>query len=170
MDQITTEIQYTPEELQHSYQVHYRKMHPFRSRILMLLGILSFMLGVGFMIYTYVRASETNWFAWFLIVYGIVVIIYYYYMYVTMGKRMFRKMPDFHTPFKYTFTPEGMSVRGKNISTDSRWAHFQSYYFTDDLIVIYPNKYRFNFFPKSHFTAEEYDQLKQWIEAASAKK
>jgi hypothetical protein len=60
-----------------------------------------------------------------------------------------------------------MKVRGKNISSESRWAHFQSYYFTDDLIVVYPNKFRFNFFPKEHFTDDEFVLLKKWISDAS---
>ena len=76
---------------------------------------------------------------------------------------MFKKMHDFKSPYDYTFNSEGFTGIGKDLKSEASYTHFKKYIFSETLILLCPNKFRFNFFPKKYFTDEEYSQLKEWI-------
>jgi hypothetical protein len=78
---------------------------------------------------------------------------------------MYAKMPDFKNPFNYKFTAENIEVKAENINSNNNWEYYQSALITPDVIMIYPNKFRFSLFPLRYFTEEEFSQLKSWITA-----
>jgi len=90
---------------------------------------------------------------------GIITICYYYWMYKTMGKRMFKKMPDFSNEYHYDFSNEGINIKSKTIDSDVKWDYYKSALISNDIILLYPNKLRFNLFPKQNFSQKQYDWL-----------
>jgi len=164
MEEIKVHIQYTAEDLQKSYELFYKKIYSFRAYLLLYVGIISFLAGVGFLIQA-LFFGFVNIVAWFLILYGLLLIVYFYWRLKTIGKRMFKKMHDFKSPYDYNFNKEGFNGIGKDLKSEASFSHFKKYIFSEDLILLCPNKYRFNFFPKKYFTDEEFLQLKEWIKA-----
>jgi hypothetical protein len=167
MDKIEKTIKYTPEDLQLAYTTHFRRMYPVRSRLLIVVSIISLIAGCVFIIYDLKKGSNIygNWAAWFLICYGIIIGILYFYNLRTVGKRMYSKMPDFEKPFNYVFTDEKIQVSSETINSNNTWEYYQTALISSEVIMVYPNKFRFNLFPKKYFTNEEYEMLKQWIRA-----
>lgn len=156
-------IQYSAEDLQQAYQLHYRKGYPLRGRILLILGIVSLTLGVILLAYSYFWLQFTNWFAWFLFIYGILVMAFHFWRYYTMGKRVFKRMPDFRGPYHYTFSDEGIKADGEHLHSDNTWNYYIRSLVSEDMILLYPNKYRFNFFARRHFSGEQFETLKSWV-------
>lgn len=167
MDKIEKTIKYTREDLQLAYTTHFRKMYPVRSRLLIVVSVISLIAGVLFIIYDLKKGSNiyANWAAWFLICYGVIIAILYFYNLRTVGKRMYSKMPDFERPFNYVFTDEQIQVSSETINSNNKWEFYQSALISPEVIMVYPNKFRFNLFPKKYFTDQEYETLKQWIRA-----
>lgn len=164
MEEIKVQIQYTPEDLQKSYELFYKKVYSIRAYLLPIVGLISLLTGAAFLIQSF-YIGFVNFFSWFLIFYGLVLIIYFYWRLKTIGKRMFKKLHDFKNPYNYTFNSDGFTGVGKDLKSDASWSHFKKYIISEDLILLCPNKFRFNFFPKVHFTDDEYSQLKDWIKA-----
>ena len=165
MEKIEKTILYKPDDLQLAYTTHYRKMYPIRSRLLLVVSAVSLIIGGLLLIYEHRKGNPviTNWAALFLIGYGIIIAGLYFYNLRTMGKRMYKKMPDFARPFNYIFTAENVQVSSDTINSTNKWEFYQSALICPQVIMIYPNKFRFNLFPKKYFTDEEYEALKQWI-------
>jgi hypothetical protein len=163
MDSFKINIQYSYQELQAAYSIHYNKVYPIGSRLLLILGLISLVIGIGLLVYSYIAFSFTNWFAWFLIIYSIVLIVFYFWRFKTIGKRMFRKMPDFENPYEYTFSENGIQAASKNVNSDNRWSYYIKYFINSEMILLYPNKFRFNFFARKHFTDEQFALLQKWI-------
>ena len=82
-----------------------------------------------------------------------------------LGVRMYKKMPDFKNPFNYKFTETNLEVSGTNVNSNNNWEYYQSALITPNVIMIYPNKFRFSLFPKIYFTDEEFSQLRKWVSA-----
>ena len=167
METIEKTIQFTPDDLQLAYSVHYRKAYPLRSRMLLIVGGISFLIGLFLLaVQLYSGATTyTNWAAWFLLCYGVLIALLYFYNLRSIGKRMYNKMPDFKKPFHYTFTAERIEVKSENVNSQNNWEFYQSAMITPLVTMIYPNKFRFSMFPKHYFTDEEYETLRQWIKA-----
>ncbi|HOY31481.1 MAG TPA: YcxB family protein [Bacteroidales bacterium] len=165
MDSIEKLIQYTPEDLQMAYTIHLKKTYPLRSRLLLVVSAVSLIVGGALLVYEAMKgnADAINWAAWFLIAYGIAIALLYFYNLRTIGKKMFTKMPEFARPFQYLFTAAGVQVSTQNMNNQNKWDFYQSALICPETIIIYPNKFRFNLFPKKYFTDEEYELLKQWI-------
>jgi len=167
MESIEKTILFTSEDLHLAYTTHFRKMYPVRSRLLLIVGLLSFL--VGAMLLTFqlfsARHDYTNWASWFLLGYGLIIALLYFYNLQRIGKRMYAKMPDFKNPFHYKFTSENIEVNAENVDSNNNWEYYQSALISSNVIMIYPNKFRFSLFPKKYFSEEEFAQLKDWIKA-----
>jgi hypothetical protein len=164
MEEIKIQIQYTADDLQKSYELFYKKVYSIRAFLLLYIGIISLLGGTFFLLQS-LYYGFSNTVAWFLIFYGLLLIIYFYWRLKTIGKRMFKKMHDFKSPYDYTFNEEGFIGIGKDLKSEAKWCHFKKYIISENLIILCPNKFRFNFFPKKYFSEEQYMQLQEWIKA-----
>jgi hypothetical protein len=142
-------------------------MYPVRSRLLLIIGALSFLVGAMLLTFQFFSKTHdyTNWASWFLLCYGFVIAVLYFYNLKRIGKRMYAKMPDFKNPFNYKFTADNIVVTAENVNSNNNWEYYQSALISPDVIMIYPNKFRFSLFPKTYFTEEEFNQLKTWVKA-----
>lgn len=163
MDSFKINIQYSDKDLQEAYKIHYTKIYPLGSRLLLIIGVIALFFGVALFTYSYFSLSFTNWFALFLVAYGIVVILFFYWRFATMGKRIFKKMPDFKNPYEYTFSEKGIKSVNANVNSENRWEYYIRSVVTDNIIMLYPNKLKFNFFSRRHFTNEQFLCLKNWV-------
>jgi hypothetical protein len=167
MESIEKTILFKSEDLQLAYTTHFRKMYPVRSRLLLIVGFISFLIGALLLVFQYASGTHNNinWASWFLVCYGIIIALLYFYNLKRIGKRMYKKMPDFKNPFNYKFTAEDITVKAENVNSNNNWEYYQSALISPDVIMIYPNKFRFSLFPKTYFTEEEFNQLKTWVAA-----
>jgi hypothetical protein len=157
-------IQYSAKDLQRAYQLHYQKGYPLGSRLLMILGVISVIVGGALLAYSYLFLHFSNTFAWFLIFYGIFMIMFYFWRFYTIGKRMFKKMPEMQHPYHYTFSEHGIKAESPVASSNNQWEYYNQGIVSDDMIVLLPNKFRFNFFARRHFTEEQFKMLRHWVE------
>jgi hypothetical protein len=158
-------IQYSAKDLQRAYQLHYQKGYPIGSRLLMILGVISLIIGGALLAYSYLYLQFSNPFAWFLIAYGVLMIMIYFWRFYTIGKRMFKKMPEFQHPYHYTFSEKGIKAESPLANSDNQWEYYNRCIISDDMILLLPNKFRFNFFARRHFTDEQFKMLRHWVEA-----
>jgi len=162
MDSIRVTIQYTAEDLQSAYALHLKKTNPFRSRIILILGGIIVLLGC-LLITLQIITRSVNWVSWLFLVYGAIIIFYYFWKLNRMGKTALKKLVEFHYPFTFTITDEGIQTTGKNVSSENKWEHYQSAFIVPQMIILYPNKLRFVLFPKKYFTDQEFAQLTEWV-------
>jgi hypothetical protein len=158
MDTVKVTIQYTAEDLQKAYNLHFKKMHPFRSKLVLILGGLLVLLGVFLAVLQSISGVIT-WMSWFFVIYGMLVVFYYFWKYNRMGKTAFRKLTEFHYPFTFTITEEGIQTVGKNVESKNSWEHYQSALVTQHFVILYPNKLRFVLLPKKYFSDEDFALL-----------
>jgi len=164
MNKINVEIQYTPEDLQIGYTLHFKKLYPIRSKMLIVFGVLLIVLGVLMIVLKSVF-NNANWLPVFYIVFGATTTIYHFWQYGTMGKRIYKKLPDFQQPFDYTISDDGIATKSTSMSSDVKWDHYKKAVITDDILLLYPNKFRFNLFPKRFFKENDFELLKNKIES-----
>ena len=162
MDKIEVNILFTAEDIQKSYELHLKKIQPFRSRILLILGILLILMGV-LLVFLQNLTEHITWASWAFILYGLFVLLYYYWKYKRMGLTAFRKLVEFQHSFKYTITPDSICMIGKNSSSDSNWEHYEFAIITSNIILLYVNKLRFTMLPSKYFTDEEFKTLIEWV-------
>jgi hypothetical protein len=160
--EIRKTILYTPDDLQLGYALHLNKMNPFRSKILLLLGILFMALGFMLVVLQSI-ARQINWMSWGFIVYGLIILFFYYWKFKSMGKTAYKKLENFHTPFEFTISEEKVITVGKSSTSESKWEHYKSAIVTEKIILLYPNKLSFVILPKEYFTDEEYSVLASWV-------
>jgi hypothetical protein len=170
---ISLTILYTARDLQKGYLLHLRKIRPFRSRLILILGIVLVVIGLLLFLLNWYK-PDTDFLSlflrWFFVTYGIVVVGFYFWSMHTIGKRMFKKMPDFQHPYTYTITEQGIVTKGKEILSVVEWGHFKKYVADDEMILLYPNELRFHLFPKKYFSGDDYALFKDWVEKRVTRK
>lgn len=164
MHNIEITIQYSPEDLQKAYMLHFGKLQPFRSRTTLFLGILLIILGALLMVLQ-IATDKLSWSSVLFVIYGILVMIYFYWRMGRMGKVAYKKLTDFQHPFSYSMNEAGLKSKARNASSENNWEHYEFALISKDLILLYPNKLRFVLFPKKYFSEEQFIQLREWITA-----
>jgi len=158
MEKFSININYNYSDLQIAYNLHFKKLYPIKSRLLLLFGALLVIIGL-LLCFLDNHLEKSILLGVLYSILGIITICYYYWMYKTMGKRMFKKMPDFSNEYHYDFSNEGINIKSKTIDSDVKWDYYKSALISNDIILLYPNKLRFNLFPKQNFSQEQYDWL-----------
>ena len=158
MEKFSININYNYSDLQIAYNLHFKKLYPIKSRLLLLFGALLVIIGL-LLCFLDNHLEKSILLGVLYTILGIITICYYYWMYKTMGKRMFKKMPDFSNEYHYDFSNEGINIKSKTIDSDVKWDYYKSALISNDIILLYPNKLRFNLFPKQNFSQEQYDWL-----------
>jgi hypothetical protein len=165
MEAFTINIQITAEDLHQAYKIHVKKVYPVAGRLLLILGLLALAAGTGLLIYSRIRFSFINWTAGLFIAYGIFMIILHFWRVKTTGKKIAAKMPGIVQSIEYTFSENGIKVIGPDVNSDNSWSYYCRYCIMPEIILLYPDKFRFNFFAAKFFTGEQWEQLKSWIMA-----
>ena len=158
MENFSIDIKYNFSDLQIAYNLHFKKLYPIKSMLLLLFGALLVIIGL-LLCFLDNHLEKSILLGVLYTILGIITICYYYWMYKTMGKRMFKKMPDFSNEYHYDFSNEGINIKSKTIDSDVKWDYYKSALISNDIILLYPNKLRFNLFPKQNFSQEQYDWL-----------
>jgi len=164
METINVDITYTAADLQKSYTLHFKKMYPVKSKLLIIFGILIIALGTAMLLFKDIF-NNAGWLAWFYVIFGVVAIIYHFWQYSTIGRRMFKKLPDFKHAFHYIITEEGIQITSVTVSSDLKWEHYHKATITDDMILLYPNKFRYNLFPKRFFSDRDFKILQAKVKS-----
>ena len=169
MEAIRCTINYLPKDLQKAYMIHYKHNHPLKRWLVPALSALLILLGVFLLFITKSRESvnDRSWFivACFFIVYALIFLVYYVRKMKMLGRTMFNKMPEFKNSFDYTFSADGIVSKSKDfVSSDVKWSYYQEAIIDKDIVLLFPNKFRFNFYHKRYFSEEEFKQLKTWTQ------
>jgi len=158
MENFSIDIKYNFSDLQIAYNLHFKKLYPIKSMLLLLFGVLLVIIGL-LLCFLDNHLEKSILLGVLYTILGIITICYYYWMYKTMGKRMFKKMPDFSNEYHYDFSNEGINIKSKTIDSDVKWDYYKSALISNDIILLYANKFKFNLFPKRFFSNEQYDSL-----------
>jgi len=164
METINVNITYTADDLQKSYTLHFKKIYPIKSKLLIVFGVLIIALGIVMLSLKDIF-NETGWLAYFYVIFGMFAIIYHFWQYATIGRRMFKKLPDFRHAFHYVISDEGIQTASATASSDVKWEHYKMAVITDDLILLYPNKLRYNLFPKRFFSERDFRNLHEKVKS-----
>ncbi|MBI4931741.1 MAG: YcxB family protein [Bacteroidetes bacterium] len=162
MEPIVLDIKYSPEDLQKSYELHYKVYYPVRSKLLLILGILLIVVGGLLFFIDYIR-QESEWLSWFYIVLGGLSVVYHFWKISTMGKKMFRRMPDFQASHNFIINDAGVNGKSATMSSEVKWEHYKEAVLASEMILLYINPFRFNIFPKKFFKNGEFEKLKEIV-------
>lgn len=165
MSSIEKTVQYTAEDLQWAYSVHYKKKYPMRSKLMLITALISIAVGVALVVVSvaFPHSQVSSWVSWFFLCYGLMILVMYYMNFKNIGKRLYQRSPDFQKPFHYIISETRLEVKTENFNNNNEWNHFTSAMLVSDVLLLYVNKYRFNFLLKKHFTDEEFKQITAWI-------
>lgn len=162
MESVKCTIRFFPEDLQKAYMIHYKKNYPFRSILIPVICTILILIAI-FLLLVSERGVTNYGLAWFFIAYALVFLAYYIWKMKTLGKRMFKKIHEFENTFEYEFSDDGVLAKCENlVSSDIKWGYYHDAIIDQDIVLLYPNKFKFNFFHKRYFTEEEFEQLKKW--------
>jgi len=169
MGSIKVSIIFFPEDLQKAYMIHYKKNYPFRS--LLIPVICAFLILIAIFLLLVSKPGEySHTLALFFIAYALVFIVYFIWKMKTLGKRMFNKIHEFKNTFEYEFSEEGVMAKCEGlVSSDIRWGYYHDAIIDKDMVLLYPNKLKFNFFHKRYFTEDGFEQLKVWVKSNVSK-
>jgi hypothetical protein len=162
MADLKIRIQYTEEDLQKAYEAHFYSYHPFKTRILLILGILCigyslFLISIALL----ANKDQIKSYSLAFLFYGIIVTIYYKWKMGRMGKNMFKKMKEFEKPVSYHISEDFVRVAtGNGASSDMSWSSFTKALIKKDMLLLYLNQINFLMFPSSHFQPSEFEELK----------
>ena len=160
MTPIAVEITYSAEDLQKCYEINYSIFYPFRSKLLLILGcFLAFIGGILLFLSYLVPDDQSIWLGKLYVAIGILCVVVHFWKLKTLGKRMLKKLPDLLKPYQFTIHEGGIQSRSTNVNSEVSWAYYQNAVVTEDMILLYINPIRFNFFPKDRFTEYDFAQF-----------
>ena len=165
MSTIEKTVQYTAEDLQWAYSLHYQKKYPMRSKLMLITALVSIVVGVAMVNVSVAipSAQESSWISWFFLCYGLMILVMYYMNFKNIGKRIYQRSPDFQKPFHYTISETNLEVKTESFHGNNEWTHYTSAMLVSDVLLLYVNKYRFNFLLKKLFTDEEFNRIVDWV-------
>ena len=166
MEPITVDIKYSSEDLQKSYELHYKVFYPIMSKLVLILGILLSFIGLLLLFINHFSYdTNSSWLGWFYIVLGGLAVAYHFWKIKTMGKKMFNRMPDFQAPHKMIINDSGINAKSTTVSSEAKWEHYQKAVLSNEMILLYINPFRFNIFPKKNFKENDFEKLKGTVKA-----
>lgn len=156
-----TTFQFTPENLQEAYKLHFRKSSLLAGRSLQLFGFL--LLWSGLIMIIAVKNQSNYLLNYGLVLNGILSIIFHYIQMKTLGKRMYKRYANFHEPFDYDITEEGIELIVDHKSNMMKWESFEKAIISEYIVMVYPNKNSFYYFMKANFNSDDFAELKKMV-------
>lgn len=155
------QIQFQAPDLQTAYALHYKKRYPWRSRFLLFLGYGIVILGmIFFMPSLWANGGFLqDWFIFFFIGYGLLLVIVHYFFWLTMGKRMFKKLQDFHKPYTFIFDEQKLFVQGDGAQGFMEWGQYKEALVSENCILLYVNDILFHIVMRRFFTDQEWQKI-----------
>ena len=135
-------------------------MNPLRRFLFPLAAVVSWIAAIVMWVFS---SGYAPFFVAFFFLYGIFLLIWYGIRIRTLGRRMFNKMPDFDYVYEYEYCDSGYKVSSEKIKNEINWSYYSKALLGNDMIMLYPNRVRFNFFPRRVFRDSEFEQLKIWV-------
>jgi hypothetical protein len=165
MADIKIRIQYSEEDLQKAYEAHFYSYHPFKTRLLLILGVLCIGYSLFLIIIALVRnEDQVKSYSVAFLVYGVIITLYYKWKMSRMGKNIFRKVKEFEAPLSYHISQDFVRVvAGNGTSTEMSWNSFTKALIKKDMLLLYPNQINFLMFPSGHFQSAEFEELKKLV-------
>ncbi|WMJ74608.1 hypothetical protein RCC89_15760 [Cytophagaceae bacterium ABcell3] len=154
-------INYQAEDLQKAFETHFFTFHPHRTRLMLYLALAMIALGI---VLEFVYANGDSFTAHFLLIYGTFVLFYYIWKTKSMGKRLYKKLPEYQAPIVYEVSDQGLSIETHKGAVEHDWKDMNRALVKDDIILVYPNDSGFHIFMKKHLKGEEFAKLKGLVE------
>lgn len=163
-EEITSDIvirfQYSPQLLQAAHLLHYRTFFPLRGRALLLVGVVVIVCGAVLLLVPVVNA----WMGPALLVYGLALIGFHYYYFATMGRRVYRRLQEYHEPFEVRIGEQGITLNLNRQDINIPWNRFVKSASDDQYTLLYPNDKAFFVFPRRFFAPGDYERFRQRVE------
>lgn len=154
-------FQYTPQVLQQAHEIHYKKFFQFQSRLPLILG---FMAGWAGLLLLLILGKEGNKFLSISLIFsGVIAIIIYFWMLKTIGKRVYKKIPQYHDPFMIAINDQLilMTIHGETFELP--WESIKKAVVTNNNVLLYPTDRMFYIFPKRNFSNNEFEEFEELV-------
>ena len=154
-------FQYTPKLLQRAHQLHYRKFFLFQSRRPVILGFMAIWAGV--LLYLILGENGNKFLSLSLVVFGVMAIGIYFWMIRTIGKRVYKKLKNYHEPIPMQIGDESILMTIGGETYEMPWIDIKKAVINNGLILLYPTERVFYIFYKDHFKEGQFDQFEEWV-------
>lgn len=138
------DIQYTKEDIQKAFDLHYSKQFPIRSKMLLLLGLILLVTAIFFFFSPPAKFPALKWLFTLM---GFFYIGFYFYRKRTMVN-LAMKNPTIKDMRKIKLTEEHIRFEGEKGYSEQLWGNFKEFYHNEDALLIYLSKHNFFILPK----------------------
>jgi hypothetical protein len=165
MSEIKVQIQYTEDDFQRAYETHLFVNHPIRTRLLLIIGILSVFYSILLLVLSIVKETTFSiTFGASFLLYGIGMVVYYKWKINRMGKTIFKQLEAFKSPMTFTISDDQVhTATTSGTSANRSWSSFSKALITPDMLLLYPNPINFLLFPATHFSPAEFESVKNLV-------
>ena len=154
-------FQYTPKLLQRAHQLHYRKFFLFESRLPVILGFMAIWAGV--LLYLILGENGNKFLSLSLVVFGVMAIGIYFWMIRTIGKRVYKKLKNYHDPIPIQIGEESILMTIGGETYEMPWIDIKKAVIDNGLILLYPSERVFYIFYRDHFKERQFEQFEEWV-------
>ena len=154
-------FQYTPKLLQRAHQLHYRKFFLFQSRLPVILGIMAIWAGV--LLYLILGENGNKFLSLSLVVFGVVAIGIYFWMIRSIGKRVYKKLKNYHDPIPMQIGDKSILMTIGGETYEMPWNDIKKAVIDNGLILLYPTERVFYIFYRDHFKERQFEQFEEWV-------
>ncbi len=77
----------------------------------------------------------------------------------TIGKRVYKKIPQYHDPFMIAITDELILMTIHEQAYELPWEDVKKAVITDKHVLLYPSDRMFYIFPKGNFNKNEFEEF-----------
>ena len=157
-------LNYEIADIEKAFDLHYNKQFPFRSKLLLLLGVI---LLISSFVFFFVQFGPYPSMKWIFALMGFFYIAFYFYRKRTMVK-LAMKNPTIRDMRKVELLDQHIRFSGEKGYTEQDWQLFKELHEDEFSILLYLSKHNFFILPKRFFDAAEIDFIKTKIKGQNA--
>lgn len=157
----TKSFTYTYTDIERAFNLHYAKKHPFRSKLLLILGV--FLL-VAFIVLSFLRgiSAELPQLKWLTLVVALFYIGFYFFRKKSIVKRAMLN-PTLNQMESITIKPDGLVLKGKNGEGNVAYSSISDTEEDEYSFLLYFTANNFLILPKRLINLLELNELKDYL-------
>lgn len=151
----TFNITYTKADLEAAFNLHYAKKFPFRSKVLLILGVILFAIGLLLFFVDIPKFTNMKWLFFFM---GLFYLAFYFYRKYSLIK-LAMKNPTIKDMKKIGFDDTIIRFEGDEGYFEQELLKFNEVFHDNDSVLLYMSKHNFFIIPKRIINSEQQASL-----------
>jgi hypothetical protein len=153
--EIKVDIQNTAKDLQQAYQVHYKKLYPYKSNMLLILAVASLLLALF--------PFHNSMFRIFFAIYGLGIGGFHFWRYNNLGAKVFKRNPQLGLPASFVISEEHLAYTSEGATGTLSWERYTQAIVTDTMVMLYAGQDSFVLFHSRFFKGNDFNSFREVV-------